>query len=414
MVKKDVFLYPKEWVTEEDETLADSVRDWADKEVMPNRQEFDEDYEDKLVGPAMKKLFVEIGLQKMVWPEKYGGEGLNTPAVSSMLVRVLEEISRADSGIGFIFANTFCSLLPIILEPDINDELCSELAPLFCKSNDIKTVSLILPDFGDPEIRTDDDFYGLTAQVTAELRDDGVILNGRNVRPINSGSTANMFGVISSAGDGDLLYVLVPENTSGIKRGKTFFKTGLNSDKNADLSFDKIKLPKKYVVWKGSDMKVIKEILSWKALCDSALCVGSIMDVYETAKRWGTDRVIHYDQTLKENPLVASVYADVSKDIVSSRLLTHNLARILAKPEIYGESWNDAVFSTARSISLTVMNASCEAINKAMETMASEGYAREGDIEKHWRDVKSIKNMIGGEIPAKMDVTRYFFECKNI
>jgi len=242
MVKKDVFLYPKEWVTEEDETLADSVRDWADKEVMPNRQEFDEDYEDKLVGPAMKKLFVEIGLQKMVWPEKYGGEGLNTPAVSSMLVRVLEEISRADSGIGFIFANTFCSLLPIILEPDINDELCSELAPLFCKSNDIKTVSLILPDFGDPEIRTDDDFYGLTAQVTAELRDDGVILNGRNVRPINSGSTANMFGVISSAGDGDLLYVLVPENTSGIKRGKTFFKTGLNSDKNADLSFDKINL----------------------------------------------------------------------------------------------------------------------------------------------------------------------------
>lgn len=408
------FLYPKEWIEEDDETIANSVKEWANKEVIPNRQKFDEDYNNELVGPAMNNLFIDIGLQRMIWPLKYGGEGLNTHAISSMLLRVLEEVSKADCGIGFIFANTFCSLIPIVLEPNVNDELCSEFAPLFCESNNSKMVSLILPDFGDPENRIDNDFYGLTAQATAELKENDVIINGMNMRPINSGSTANMFGIICSADDGDLVYVLVPENISGIKRGKTFLKTGLNSDKNADLSFNEVKLPKKYVVWKGSDMKVIKEILSWKALCDSALCVGSIMDVYETVKRWGTDRVIHYDQTLKENPLIAAVYADVSKNIVSSRLLTHNLARILAKPEIYGESWNDNVFSTARAISLTVSNLACETINKAMETMASEGYAREGDIEKHWRDVKSIKNMMGGEVPIKMDVARYFFECKNI
>jgi len=408
------FLYPKEWIEEDDETIANSVKEWANKEVIPNRQKFDEDYNNELVGPAIKKLFIDIGLQRMIWPVKYGGEGLNTPAISSMLIRVLEEVSKADSGIGFIFANTFCSLIPVVLEPNINDVLCSEFAPLFCDSNDVKTVSLILPDFGDLENRIDNDFYGLTAQATAELRENDVIINGKNMRPINSGSTSNLFGIVCSADDGDLLYVLVPENISGIRHGQTFLKTGLNSDKNADISFNEVKLPTKYVVWKGSDMKVIKEILSWKALCDSALCVGSIMDVYETVKRWGTDRVIHYDQTLKENPLVAAVYADVSNNIISSRLLTHNLARILAKPEIYGESWNDNVFSTARAISLTVSNLACEAINKVMETMASEGYAREGDVEKHWRDVKSIKNMMGGEIPIKMDVARYFFECKNI
>ena len=98
------FLYPKEWVTEDDETIADSIRDWADKEVIPNRQEFDEDYENELVGPALEKLFVEIGLQKMVWPEKYGGGGFNTPEVATTIVRVLEEIGRADPGIGYIFA----------------------------------------------------------------------------------------------------------------------------------------------------------------------------------------------------------------------------------------------------------------------------------------------------------------------
>jgi hypothetical protein len=46
--------------------------------------------------------------------------------------------------------------------------------------------------------------------------------------------------------------------------------------------------------------------------------------------------------------------------------------------------------------------------------MASEGYAREGDVEKHWRDVKTIKNSMGGEVPMQMDVARWFYECETL
>lgn len=406
------FLYPKEWVTEDAETLADSIRNWADKEIIPNRQKFDEDYKNELVGPAMRKLFVEIGLQKMMWPEKYGGVGFNTPEVATIIVRVLEEIGRADPGIGYIFANTFSAVIPIVMEPHMNEELCKEFAPIFCDTKEEKICSLILPSLGDLEGRNEDDFYGLTAQATAKTEGDEWVINGYNTRPINSGGTADLFGVVCNTKNG-LLYVLIPADTKGVKRGENFLKTGLNADKNANVSFDNVRLPKKYVVWQG-DVKYLKELLVWNDICSIALCVGSMMDAYETAQRWGTDRVIRYDQVLKENPLIAAVLAEVARSIVSSRILVYNLARILAKPEIYGERWGDEIFATSRAIAITVSSSAIYAINKAIEPMCSQGYTREGDVEKHWRDVRTIKNSMGGDVPMEMDIARWFCKCETL
>ena len=417
MATISVFPYPKEWVTEDDEMLADSIRNWADKEIIPNRQEFDEDYGNELIGPAMKKLFVDIGLQKMVWPEKYGGGGFNTPEVATTVARALEELGRADPGIGYIFASTFCALVPIVMEPHVNEDLCAEFAPIFCDAKEAKVCSLILPEMGYVKGRNENDFYGRTIHASAEIKGDEVVINGDNLRPINSGGTADLFGVIcrmEGSNDGDIAYIFVPADTKGVKRGENFLKTGLNADKNANVSFENVRIPKKYVAWQGDDVKYLKELFSWKSLCDSALCVGSAMDVYETVKRWGTERVIRTKEILKENPLVAAVLSDVAKDIVSSRILTHCLARMLAKPETYGERWEDKMFAISAAISMSVVNSDLHAINRGIETMGSEGYAREGDIEKHWRDVRMIRNMMGGKVPMQMDVTRWFYGCKTL
>ena len=409
------FLYPKEWVTEDEETIADSIRDWADKEVIPNRQEFDEDYENELIGPAMEKLFVEIGLQKMVWPEKYGGGGFNTPEVATTIVRVLEEIGRADPGIGYIFASTFCALVPIVMEPHVNEDLCAEFAPIFCEAKGSKVCSLILPELGNLDGRSEDDFYKRTVHASVELKDKELVIKGNNLRAINSGGTADLFGIVCrverSSSDRDISYIFTPADTKRVKRGENFLKTGLNADKNANVSFDNVRVPKKYLVWQGDDAnKYLKELFSWHALCSSALCVGSAMDVYETVKRWGTDRVIRYNEILKENPMVAAVLADVAKDILSSRIQTHNLARIIAKSETHG----DELLAISNAIGMSVTESTLHAINRAIELMASEGYAREGDVEKHWRDVRMIRNMMGGKVLMQMDVARWFYECKTL
>ena len=72
MSSQDLIPYPKDMVHESDLSLAQTLQKWAETEVMPKRLEYREDYE-KLLKPAMRKLFLDIQLQKMFWPERYGG-----------------------------------------------------------------------------------------------------------------------------------------------------------------------------------------------------------------------------------------------------------------------------------------------------------------------------------------------------
>ena len=52
-------------------------------------------------------------------------------------------------------------------------------------------------------------------------------------------------------------------------------------------------------------------------------------------------------------------------------------------------------------------------INKAIDLMGSQGYAREGHIEKRWRDSKIISLWMGGRGLAKLDIARWFYDCKT-
>ncbi|KPV62844.1 MAG: putative acyl-CoA dehydrogenase [Candidatus Bathyarchaeota archaeon BA2] len=360
----------------------------------------------------MKKLFVDIGLQKLVWPKEYGGAGIKTSEIATFLVRALEEIGRLDPGIGYVFSGNFSLFTSITMEPHVNRELCAEFAPIFCNAKEVKLGSIILPEYGYLFGTEKGSVHKRSVRIGAERKGDELIISGEKLRPATSGGVADLFGVVCATQAGEIAYALVPTKLEGIKR-EHFKKSGLASDRNADVWFDKVRVPKKYVVWSGEDAKYIGEVISWNNLCNSAICVGSMTNVYEVVKNWSTTRIIR-DKPLKENPVDAAVLAEVAGEISVSRILTYNLARMLDRPEVYGDRWSDKIYTTAGMISLYVTNSALKVVNRSMEMMASEGWAREGDIEKHWRDVKTIQSCMGGSIPILMDMARFFYECKTL
>lgn len=409
MQPTQIFPYPKEWVGAEAEMLADSIREWGEKEVVPNRQKFDEDYENKLIGPAMKALFVDIGIQKLIWPEEYGGGGLNSPDVAVTIVRALEEIGRVDPGIGFVVAGTLSSLIPIVMAPHVNEKLCAEFAPLFCDTDEVRTCSLILPEQGGGSI------YG-AAPATARLDGEEWTISGDGMRPASSGSTANLFSVFCATegakGKG-LAVIVVPGDAKGIKREEPYKKTGLAADKNATVHFENVRVPQRYCVCQKDGDECFKEIFSWYGLCASAVCEGSMLNMYQIVDQWTSTRVMlgHAKLTerpLKEHPVNAAVLADVAEGIAISRIVTYNLARMLIKAEVYGEPWSDELFTAARVINLFVTDAAVESSDRAMELMGSQGYSRGGDLEKHWRDVRTIQACME-RLPAIKDIARHFY-----
>lgn len=417
-----LFFYPKELIDKETQSLALSIRQWADKEVIANRLKFSENYR-QLVEDSRKKLAIDIGLQQMIWPEAYGGGGFNSYKRSISIVRALEEISRADPGIGFMYAANLSSYAPMVMEPHVDKELCARFAPIFC-GKELKTGgSLILPGAGDIHDEGGPLFLGRTIQVAAALRGDEWVINGKGLRPFNSGAGAELFCIVcaptqvgkdgkKSKGMPSIIYV--SGDSKGIKRGKVFKKTGLNADENADISFDNVRVPKAYMVKRDG---AIKGVHSWLNLCMGAVCIGSLMNVYEIIKDWVDVRVIKGKGLIKENPLDAAILAEIAEDITVSRLLTYNLANIMTRPKDYGSLEQDQVFTLAEMIGMRVTSSALHAINRTMELMGSAGYATEWNLEKHWRDVKTIQSYlcgIGADVPVKMDIARQFFDCKEI
>ena len=65
---RDPFAFPHEWLTPVDHSLVDTLRRWADKEILAKRAEHQEDPA-TLLHPALHSLFDELGLACLLWPE---------------------------------------------------------------------------------------------------------------------------------------------------------------------------------------------------------------------------------------------------------------------------------------------------------------------------------------------------------
>ncbi|MFY9114138.1 MAG: acyl-CoA dehydrogenase family protein, partial [Dethiobacteria bacterium] len=387
--------------------------EWAEAEVMSKRLEFKEDNE-KLLKPALKKLYLDIEMQKLIWEEKYGGAGHNTSEIAPTLALALEQIGRADTGIGFITASTFALCSTFAFKTTFQDILCKKMAPLFCQDDQVVLGSLILPVYGREDAKKFPEFRGKYLQASARKVANQWIVSGKNMRPFNSGGDAGFFGILCAVeGEAEPAFFIIPADTPGIKRGQAFLKTGLAASINSDLDFEEVKVSMDNLVFRGEAPYC--KMLSWLYMGVGAVTAGSLFAAYEIIKEWGDTRVIKGRGSIfKENPLTASLMAEVSHEILLSRLLVHQLAQMLSQLDNPRYFTDESLFVSALGISSHVTGAAEKAINNIMELMGSAGYATEWNLERYWRDVKTMQIHLGNWELNKMDIARYFYHCKTL
>jgi alkylation response protein AidB-like acyl-CoA dehydrogenase len=407
----ELFVYPKELVDEESKRVIHLVRQWADKEIISKRQEYRENYQTLFIEKR-KSLNLTIGLQRLTLPEEYGGFGWNSPANAPGVVSILTEIGRADAAIGVVSAVEYTIFAAISMEPHLDKSLCDILAPIYC-ADKLKTPSLILPGAGKVGQETPL-FLGRSILARIEPDGEGYAINGKDIRPINSGAIADLFCVVCADKLGKPYLALGPSDDSNVVRGKTLLETGLNASANADVSFNNVKIPKFFVIARDG---VVEEIYTWLNLLLGGVSVGAAMNFFEMVGEWSETRTIKGGYMMKENPLCASVLADVADEVFTARLLLYNLAHIMSKPDDWGYCGSQRVYTFSQIIGSQVQQKVMRAINRGLELMGSAGYSKEWHVEKHWRDVKTIQSYlcgVGAEAPVKMDTARFFFDCKEI
>ncbi|MEM1577037.1 MAG: acyl-CoA dehydrogenase family protein [Archaeoglobaceae archaeon] len=344
------------------EMLGKSIKEWAEKEVIPFRAQIDDELE--IAEKAMKKLFLDIGMQKLVLPEELGGAGVSCEELPAVLLRSFEEIGKADSGIGFVLSAVLASMI---------SAQGSEAFDLIAKksSQDLLRISIFPPQFGKS------DFRGFELAKAVD-RGDKIKIKGFG-RPLNSGFDANLFVVFCNYNGVSLALI----DSEDVEKGELVKNTGLIASRNCDVKIN-AEIEKNRILTGNAWIK----LYTYLNLCLSALCVGSAFDSCRILRDWAEKRTIR-GKPLRDNTVDALVIAEVAREAIEAKSIAQILAKMMLEDRNEEELYLFSILSALKCSNSAFLSA-----DRAMELMASQGYAREGLLEKQWRDAKSIKTVL--------------------
>ena len=414
MTPDDPFSLPIEWVPKDGRPLLEAIRTWADEQVIPVRHRIDEDWKShRICHPLLKSLCVDLGYQRSNWPKAYGGGGIDS--VTAALC--LEEISRADAGLATAASCSTWAMSPIA-PPRENRFLMELFTPRFLAEDRWYVGSAAITDArSGSDVENIDGTHGRYIATTARLEGSEWVIDGHKRWPTNSGGLADVFAVFCTTdpegGDDAFAIIYVPADTPGVTQGEPFQKAGMAGDLNSDVWFKNVRVPTEFRAHgPGKDAEAARAFIVSGNVGTAAQCIGVMRGVYELLKSWCDSRVVG-GKLLKEHSMTAAVLADIASAIEVSRAETYLKTRMLSRPRLYGPPDTQEMLARTRVTKLFVSDQLTTVVNKAMDLMGAFGYARMGDVEKHWRDAKIMSLWMGGRGLAQLDIARWFFDAQS-
>lgn len=385
-------------------TVAQTI---AENDIFPIRQQLDDDKEHtELIEPLFETILLELGLQQVLVDE-------DPPSMIDSCV-FYEEISRGDSGIAVALGCTTWCLIPIMFEPYRRPDLIRELTQVFHDGKmHFGSFAMTEPDAGcdieNPRME------GRRIRTRARLEGDEWVINGAKQWPSNSGIASLYLTVCTTdpaLGDDGIALIYVPYPIEGVSFGKFENKAGMQTDRNSTIYFDNARVPIHYrAAGPGDDANLLHQNLVLGSVGSAAMSIGTAQNIFELVTRYTSERIVA-GKPIKEHSVNACALADMAIGIETARTYMLNVAYMLDHPETYGPRWSPEMLAKARIAKVYAADMSVMVANKAMEMMASFGYTREADVEKHWRDNKIMQLWLGGAQLGRLDIARHFCDLE--
>lgn len=399
-------------IPEEAAFMQQALHAFVDNEIMPVRQKIDYDDEHKLVDKIRQGL-TDLGIQKAMFPEKYGGMGITSMVLSFV---AFEEIARGDVAIAISTGCTPWCFAPAILAS--NEAVLDRFAPQFC-GDELQTGCFAMTepasgcDIENPEM------HGRTIKTIAKLDGDEWVINGNKCLASNSG-VSQAYCVVCTTdpnlGNEGIALMYVPYPIEGMSFGKFEDKAGMRADRNCDVFLDNVRVPREYrVAGPGKDAELFTFNVIMGRGGAAGFSIGAAQGAFEKVLEYTTDRIVA-GKPIREHSVCACILADMVIGIETARAYYMNLAYMIDESRIVdtiGSKGLDpqlASFFLSRA-SLAKVYADDVAVmvtNKAMELMGSYGYLHDYDVEKYWRDSKECQLYEGGAQLGRLDIIRNY------
>jgi alkylation response protein AidB-like acyl-CoA dehydrogenase len=354
-------------LTEEQEQLRREVRAFAEREIAPHVNEWDEKSE---FPRAVVKKLGEMGLMGVIFPEELGGAGMGYVEY----VLAVEELSRVDGSVGIIVAshNSLCTNHLMLAG---NDEQKKRWVSKLASGKWLGAWGLTEPGSGS-------DAGGM--RTTATKVDGGWRLNGSKTF-ITNGSYADCALLLAvtdrdKGTHGGVSAFLVEKGTEGFRPGKKENKLGLRASDTAELLLENCFVPDDHLVGKvGEGFKDAMRVLDGGRISIAALALGMARGAVDAALKYSTERK-QFGKPIAEFQAISFKLADMATQLDAAWLLTMRAAQM--------KDAGQRVTREAAMAKLFASEVACRICEEGVQIHGGYGFIKDYPAEKFYRDVK--------------------------
>jgi alkylation response protein AidB-like acyl-CoA dehydrogenase len=351
---------------ENQEMIAQMVRDFAEKEIRPFMKKWDD--EEYFPVDTMKKLG-EMGLLGIFIPEEYGGAGFSYNEYATALM----EIGKVCGGIGLSVAahNSLCT--GHIYYHGSKEQKEKYLPKL--------STGEFIGAWGLTEANTGSDAMRMAA--TAVKEGEEWVINGTK-NWITHGLSGDISIVLVRTGElldsKGITSFIIEKGTPGFSAVKIKDKLGVRASETAELIFDNVRVPKENVIGEvGMGFKQAMQILDGGRISIASLSCGIARGAYEASVKYAKERE-QFGQPIAHFQAIAFKLADMLTQIEAAELLTFQAAYLKDK--------NQPVTKQGAYAKYYASEVAVKCGNEAVQIMGGYGYTKEYPAEKFLRDSK--------------------------
>lgn len=372
-------------LTEEQQLIRETVREFALKEVEPLARKIDETGE--FPWSTIKKM-TELNLMGIPFPEKYGGAG----ADELSYIITVEELARVCGSTAITLAAHISLCSYPIYAFGSEEQKQKYLAPL-ARGERLGALGLTEPGAGSDAGAT---------KTTAIKQNNGYFLNGNKIL-ITNANVAETF-VVNARTDKNskrshgISSLIVERGFKGFSNGKKEDKLGLRGSDTGELVFEDCLVPAENLLGQeGEGFKHIMQGLDTGRISIGALALGLAQGALDKCIPYVKERY-QFGKPIGSFQAIGAMMADMATEILAARHMVYDAARLMDTGKPFTKE--------AAMAKLFASEVAMRATTNAIQIFGGYGYTKEYQVERYYRDAKLCEIGEGTSEIQRIVITR--------
>jgi acyl-CoA dehydrogenase len=381
-------------LSQEQEEIRQLAHEFAEKEIRPNADYFDE--HEETPWDIMRKAH-ELGIGANAgFPAQYGGGGVDF--ISELIIQ--EELSWGDAGTAVAIMASGLAGAGILAMG--TEEQKEKYIGALCDPKELRIAAMGLTEPGSGS-------DSLALSTTAKRVDGGYVLNGTKQFCTNGG-IADIQVVFAntdkSAGPAGIAGFVIEKGNPGMRQGRKERKLGVRASHTAQVIMEDCFVPDDAMLGMDKSGKMtgpgaVGAMLMLEATrpAIAAGALGIARAAFEYARDYALERE-QFGKPIAKHEAIAFKLADMATEVDAARLLTWRAGWMVSQGIPFGRAEGSMAKLYAGD---TAMKVTVDAV----QILGGYGYIKEYPVERFMRDAKIYQIWEGTAEIQRLVISRY-------